>query len=313
MANDRHHCTDGHISRRGFLGMGVAGGGAILLGDRLSLAAEAGAKTDVWVLHGTDKAKLMQAAMKVILDNGGFGKAVKKLTLKVNAAWWSTPQQHANTHPELADAFLKGCKGQGIKEMVMPEQPVNPASKSFPQSGLQAVAKANGVPMIDMRSAAKLWKDVELPKAKRMKTAQVARDVLETDALVNMPVAKHHGSAGLTICMKNWMGSVKDRRFLHRNDLHQCIADLSSFIKPTWAVVDATELMLDRGPKGPSKKMKKLDLLVVSRDQIAADAYTATLFPKELASRTKHIQIAGEMKLGTTDVSQMAIHKIEVS
>ncbi|MGB2821597.1 MAG: DUF362 domain-containing protein, partial [Phycisphaerae bacterium] len=286
MANE--HAFDGEVTRRGFLGMGVAAGGAVLLGGRLALAAEA--KTDVWVIHGTDKKKLMDAALKVISDSGGFGKDVKKLTLKINAAWWSTPEEGGNTHPELVDTFLKGCKGQGIKQLVMPEHPVQPAGKTFPRSGLLAVAKSNGANMIDMGSAENLWKDVALPKAKNLKNAQMPKDILETDALVNMPVAKHHGGAGLTIAMKNWLGSVKDRRFLHRNDLHQCIADLHTFIKPTWTVVDATRIMLDRGPKGPTKNMKKLDLLIVSRDQVAADVYTATLFPKETAARAKHLQ-----------------------
>ena len=304
---------DREVTRRGFLGMGVAAGGAVVLADELALAA--GEKTDVWVLHGTVKKKLMDAALKVIADNGGFGKSVKKLTLKINAAWWSTPEQGGNTNPELADTFLKGCRGQGIKQLVMPENPVQPAEKTFPQSGLLAVAKSNGVPMIDLKSDEKLFKEVEIPKGKRLKKVVVAKDFLETDALVNMPVAKHHGGAGLTICMKNWMGAVATdvRRFFHRNDLHQCIADFSTFIKPNWAIVDATRIMLDRGPRGPSKNMKKLDLLIVSKDQVAADIYTATLFPEQTAGRAKHLKIATEMKLGTTDFSQMAIHKIEVS
>ena len=305
---------DREVTRRGFLGMGVAAGGAVVLGDKLALAAGAAAgKTDVWVLHGTDKKKLMDAALKVIADNGGFGKDVKKLTLKINAAWWSTPEQGGNTNPELADTFLKGCKSQGIKQLVMPENPVQPAEKTFPQSGLLAVAKSNGVPMIDLKSDEKLFKEVEFPKGKRLKKAMVGKDFLETDALVNMPVAKHHGGAGLTIALKNWMGSVKDRRFLHRNNLQQCIADFATFIKPTWTIVDATRIMLTRGPRGPSKDMKKPDLLIVCKDQVAADAYTATLFPKNLADRARHIQVAGQMKLGTTDLTQLAVHKIEAT
>jgi len=293
--------------------MGIAGGAVILLGQRFSLAAEASRKTDVWVLHGEDKKKLMQAGLKVIAENGGFGKNVKKLTLKVNAAWWRTPKQHANTNPELVDTFLKGCRDQGIKQIVMPENPVDSASKTFPQSGLLAVAKANNVQMINMGAARDLWRNVELPQAKILKKAQVPKDILETDALVNMPVAKHHGGAGLTIAMKNWLGSVKDRRFFHRNDLHQCIADISSLLKPTWSIVDATNIMLDRGPKGPSKNMKKLDLLIISRDQVAVDAYTATLFPKKTAERAKYIRKAADMKLGTADLSRMAVHKLEAS
>jgi len=311
----RHECGwDRQVTRRDFMHMGLAAGGAVVLAEGLSPAAEAGgAKTDVWVLHGTDKKALMQAAMKVIADHGGLGKDAKKVTLKVNAAWWSTPDEGGNTHPELVDAFLKGCRDQGVKELVMPEHPVQPAAQTFPQSGLLAVAKSNGAAMLDMKAETKRWQDVTLPNAKTLKKAQMPKDVLQTDALVNMPVAKHHGGAGLTLAMKNWMGSVQDRRFLHRNDLHQCIADFATYIRPAWTIIDATRIMLDKGPKGPTKNLKKLDLLIVSKDQVAADAYTATLFPKDLADRTKYIQIAAEMKLGTADLSQMALHKIEAS
>ena len=303
------------VTRRGFLGIGVAAGGAVLLGGRAAFAAEAAVagKTDVWVLHGTDKRKLMGSAMKIIADNGGFGKAVKKLTLKVNAAWWRTPEQGANTHPELVEAFLKGCKDQGIKELVLPENPVDPAKNTFPQSGIQDVAKAAGAAMIDLQADAKQFKDVELPNGRKLKAALVGKDFLETDALVNMPVAKHHGGAELTMAMKNWMGAVKDRQAWHRNDLNQCIADFATFIKPSWTIIDATRIMVDKGPKGgPGANLKELNLLIVARDQVAADVYTAALFPGKGPEKVKYLTIAAEMKLGATDPANFDVHKMEV-
>ena len=52
----RDHACQGTIARRDFIRMGVAGAGAALLPGALSFAAEEGeGKTDVWVLHGTDK------------------------------------------------------------------------------------------------------------------------------------------------------------------------------------------------------------------------------------------------------------------
>ena len=308
------HCVDREVTRRDFIRMGVAGGGAIVLAGRVAVPAEAKPKkTDIWVFRGTDKKKMMTACLKQIAKQGGFGKDAKKLTLKVNAAWWRTPEQWANTNPVLVDTFLKGCKDQGIKEIVIPENPVDPASRSFPRSGLLDVAKSNSVKMIDLRSDPGHFKEVELPKAKRLKKAEVGKHFLETDVVVNMPVAKHHGGASLTIAMKNWMGSVRDRRFWHRNDLHQCIADYSTFIKPKWIIVEAIRVMLDRGPKGPSKNMQKLDRLVLATDQVAADAYVASLLPARFRQRARFLTIAGEMKIGVTDVSQMAIHEIEVS
>ena len=304
----------GRVTRRDLIRLGIAGGGALALGETAAWSAEGEkGKTDVWVFHGTDKPKLMRAVLKTIGDNGGFGSRAKKLTLKVNAAWWRTPEQASNTNPELVDAFLKGVRDMGIKEIVMPEHPVDAAKNSFPRSGLLGAAKANSATMIDLGSEKKLFREVELPGAKRLTKARIARDVLETDALVNMPVAKHHGSAGLTMAMKNWLGSVEDRRFLHRNNLLQCIADLSTLIKPSWTVIDALRIMLSKGPKGPSEDMKTCNVLVVSKDQIAADAYAATLFPEKLRKQAKYIQIAGEMKLGTVDIARMAVHKVEVS
>ncbi len=307
-----HHASQGTIARREFIRMGVAGAGAVLLPGTLASAAKGGGKADVWVLHGTNKKSLMNGALKVIAQNGGFGKSVKKLTLKVNAAWWRTPKQGANTNPELVDAFLKGCKGRGIKELVMPEHSIDSAKYSFPQSGLLAVAKANGVPMIDLASNQKLFKEVAIPGAGQLKKVLVGKDFLETDALVNMPVAKHHSGTDLTMAMKNWLGAVKDRRYVHQNNLHQCIADISSLIRPTWTIVDATRIMLDKGPKGPSRKMKDLNLLVVSKDQVAADAYTSTLFPGKGPDKIKYLTIAGRMKLGTVDLSKITVHKIEL-
>ena len=141
---------------------------------------------------------------------------------------------------------------------------------------------------------------------------KVAAEFLEADAIVNIPVAKHHSAAKLTMAMKNWMGSVEDRGYWHRNGLHQCIADFSTFIKPTWTIIDATRIMMDSGPQGPAKKVKKPDLLIVSRDQVAADAYTSQLFHPSV-DEIKYLRIARDMKIGQTDISRMNVRKVEVA
>jgi len=299
------------LTRRKFIGMGLAGGATLLFYDHLSFA-EAPGGPDVWVFHGTDKPKLMEACMKVIADHGGFGTDVKKLTLKVHAAWIRTPEQGANTHPALVDTFLKGCRDLGIKELVLPEHPCLDAKLTFPKSGILEAAKNNAARMIDLRAHQDHFKEVDIPKGKRLKKAMVGKDFFETDALVNMPVAKHHGGARLTIAMKNWLGAVLDRGFWHRNNLHQCIADFSTFIKPTWTIVDATRIMLDRGPQGPAKNLKHPNLVILSKNQLAADAYSATLFVKD-ANEIKHLALARGMGMGVSDFSRIMVHKMEIS
>ena len=154
------------------------------------------------------------------------------------------------------------------------------------------------------------FKPVRIPRGVKLKAAKVGEDFMNTDCLVNMPVAKHHSGSLITIAMKNWMGAVQDRGFWHRNDLHQCIADFSSFIRPNWTIVDATRILITKGPKGPGE-LKHPEILILSRDQVAADVYSAGMFVENF-ERVKHLSLARQMKLGETDVDNMTVHKVKV-
>jgi uncharacterized protein (DUF362 family) len=250
-------------SRRGFVKMGVVGTTAVLASSSDAEAIEANGKTDVWVLHGSDNRKLMQKAMNIIQENGWFGADVKTVALKVNAGWARTPEEGANTHPDLVDVFIEGAKKGGVKQVLIPEHPCANAKIAFDRSGIGAAAKKHKCKMTDLKTKQKSFREIQIPDGKKLKNAEVAGEFLDADAVVNMPVAKHHRGATLTMAMKNWMGAIKDRKHWHRTDLHQCIADFSTFMKPAWTVIDATRCMMDSGPQGPANELKIPNLLIV--------------------------------------------------
>ncbi|QHI69997.1 DUF362 domain-containing protein [Tichowtungia aerotolerans] len=299
-------------SRRTFMKTGAAGS-ALLAASPAVLNAAPAEKTDVWIFEGADNRALMEACMKTIFENGGFGPNAKKVALKVNAAWDRTPEQAANTHPELVDVFLEKSIESGVK-VVMPENPCHRPEKSFVTSGLQATAEKHGVEMVDLKGKRNKdeFVEVDIPNGAELKTEKVARDFLDADAVVNMPIAKHHGGAKLSICMKNWMGAVEGRKLWHVKGLHQCIADFSTFMKPTWAIVDATCCMTSKGPQGPSEDMIHPQQVILSKDQVAADTVTALLFHDDPLAEVNYLQIAHDMGIGETDVNNMNIHRIKV-
>ena len=298
------------LSRRNFVKAGALGS-AVLAANPSALLAEDKPKVDVWVFKGSDNRLLMEKCMETLFANGGFGPNAKKVALKVNAAWERTPEQGANTHPELVDVFLEKALASGVT-VVIPELPCKKAALSFPASGIQAVADKHQVKMIDLAGTKDAFVDVEIPDGKTLKKERVGRDFLEADAVVNMPVAKHHGGGKLTICMKNWMGAVEGRKTWHVTGLHQCIADFSSFMKPTWAIVDATRCMTSKGPQGPSEDMIYPQQVILSKDQVAADTVAALLFHNDPCAVVNYLAIARDMNIGETDISNMNIHRIEV-
>ncbi len=307
------------LSRRDFVRIGVIGGTAAAVAATLPVRADekaaapatpaapvGGAKTDVWVFTGKNKKALAAAALQVIAKNGGFGQGITRMALKVNAGWARTPEQGANTHPELVDAFLEGAKKAGIKEIVLPELACAPAADSFKMSGIGAAAEKHGAKMIDLAKNRAEFVPVEIPNGKKLTKAKVPKDFLDPKTvIVNMPVAKHHGGAQLSIAMKNWMGSVIDRGFWHNNNLHQCIADFASFMKPSWTIIDATRIMTAKGPQGPGP-MKEPNQIIVSKDQVAADAVASTLFVDSPA-KIGYLKIAGESGIGVSDLDKINI------
>lgn len=302
-------------NRRDTMKLAVAGGlSAAAAGipfDDASAAAKATGGPEVWAFRGTDKTALMKAVLKTIAGNGGFGEKARTMALKVNASWWRTPAQGANTHPELVDAFIKGCGGIGIQKITIPDMPCDPPDKSFKRSGILDVAKSNNVDMINLWEDSCRFRDVAIPGGKKLKKALVSEDCLGPDVLVNMPVAKSHRAAKMTCAMKNWMGIDKNRKEWHRIDLPQCIADFATYIKPAWTIVDATRVMVTKGPKGPGK-LKHPNMVILSKDQVAADACAALLMFKS-PLQVPSLKIAAAMKIGVIDTAAMTIHRQDVS
>ena len=311
------------VSRREFVKLGVGTGAALALNPLRLFAAEnapagtAGAAAlptpEVWVIHDADPAKLMRAAWKIMGQNGGLGPKLDKLTLKVNAAWDRNPEEGANTHPVLVDTFLELCRAAGVKKVVMPELTCAPAAKTFANSGIQAAADKHQAELIDLSKHKDHFVPKSIPGAKSLKEVMVGKDFLETDVLINMPVAKNHGAATFTCGLKNWMGAVQDRGFWHKNNMHQCIADIGLLLKPAWTIVDATRVMATKGPQGgPTAEIRKPEQLILSRSPIAADAVASTIL-FESPAKVKYLVLAAEMGLGVIDPAAMKIHRLEAA
>ncbi len=101
--------------------------------------------------------------------------------------------------------------------------------------------------------------------------------------------------------MKNWYGLLGGRRNIFHQDIHTIIQELAMMIKPTLVVLDGTTTMMHNGPTGGSlSDLKNTHTMIVSTDQVAADAYGASLLDKTVADLA-FIKKAEAIGLGTAD------------
>ncbi len=152
---------------------------------------------------------------------------------------------------------------------------------------------------------------VDIPNGLDLRECDIFDDILKADVWINVPVAKHHSLARLTLGMKNLMGVIHNRPAMHSN-LGQRLADLTSRIPPTLTVDDAVRILLDHGPTGGRlDDVKQLDTVIASTDIVAADSYAATLFGMQPAD-LPYIQAGAAMGLGRSDLDSLLIEEINV-
>ncbi|MEN6459257.1 MAG: DUF362 domain-containing protein [Thermoguttaceae bacterium] len=283
------------------------------------LAAESGPKNKplLVVAKGKDKdyAALVEAVLKPL---GGIEQFVKKgdrVVVKPNIAWDRTPEQGANTHPEVVKATVRQCLDAGAKRVLVFDRTCNtPPQRPYARSGIKAAIDAIG----DKRAKCifpddKKYVPVKIKNGRSIREFSFYKDVLEPncDCYINVPVAKHHGATGLTLGLKNVMGVIGGNRGqIHQVNIHQRIADLNLIVRPALTIIDATRILLRNGPTGGNlKDVKVLDTLIASADTVATDAYATTLFgmkPSELKSTVA----AAALGLGVMDLEKIEIVKV---
>jgi uncharacterized protein (DUF362 family) len=300
------------VDRRTFIKLAALTGAGFSLPAGLNAiveAAEKAAPPDLVVAHGASPEKIVTSALDAM---GGMQKFISRgdiVVIKPNIAWDRTPEQAGNTNPEVVAAVVRLCFEAGAKKVKVFDRPVNDPRRCYVQSGIASAAKAVGadVDYMDERK----FKDVDI-KGVALKSWPLYSDIFEADKVINVPIAKHHGLAKLTMSMKNWMGVMGgSRRQIHQK-LDESLVDLSLKIKPALTILDAVRILTANGPQGGSlADVKKLDTVIVGIDPVAIDSYGATLFGMK-GSDLGYVTIGHKLGIGQMDLNKLRIKKIRI-
>jgi uncharacterized protein (DUF362 family) len=300
------------MQRRIFL-KSVAATGVLLVipGGRVSLlgSLEAAVQPDLGVVRGPSPAASVQAAVDAL---GGIRRFVSRgdvVVVKPNIGWDRTPEYAATTNPEVVAAVVRLCVGAGAKKVKVFDHTVSDPRRTYRQSGIADAAAVAGaeVSFIDDRN----FREMKVGGS-TLKTWPLYTEAIEADKLINLPIAKVHGTSRLTLGMKNWMGIMGGSRGRLHQRIDESLAEVSAFLKPSLVILDAVRILTGNGPQGGNlADVKKLDLVVAGTDQVAVDAFGATLFglkPADLG----FVRIGQEMGLGRMNIEKLQIRRIDL-
>jgi uncharacterized protein (DUF362 family) len=119
--------------------------------------------------------------------------------------------------------------------------------------------------------------------------------------LIGLAPVKDHHRSGASMAMKNWYGLLGGRRNIFHQDINTIIKELALMVKPTLVILDGTTSMVTNGPTGGSlSDLKETRTMIVSTDQVAADAYGASLIGKTTGD-LPYIDMAAAAGAGAAD------------
>ncbi len=264
---------------------------------------------DLVAIKGGEPEAMFDEAIKMFGGMKAFVKKNQKVCLKPNIGWDVTPERGGNTNPKLVKRVIEHCLEAGAKDVYVFDHTCDDWKRCYSNSGIEKAVKDAGGKIVPADTE-NYYQDVKINSGKVLTQAKIHEVLLDSDVFINIPILKSHSSTRTTISMKNLMGIVWDRGYWHRNDLHQCIADCSTYRKPDLNIVDAYFVMKRNGPRGVSvNDVTTMKSQLISTNMVVADAAAAKLFGVE-PDEIPYIKIADAMGVGKKDLSSLNIKRI---
>ena len=301
------------LDRREFLKTAAAlGAGALALGGEQARCL-ADDRPQVVLAKGGSPSRLARKAVDTLGGMKSFVKPGEIVVVKPNIGWDRTPEQGANTHPELVAEVVTMCLEAGASKVRVFDRTCNDARRCYASSGIAAALgkiKDSRLELtyIDERR----FREIPIPGALKLAKWSFYEDALDAHKFINVPIAKHHGTSTLTIGMKNIMGVAGNNRSQFHRAIHEILTDLNRAVKSHLTVVDATRILVANGPQGGRlEDVRVLDTVLASTDVVAVDSVACTLFglrPHDV----HYLRLAQEQRLGVCDLERIRLTRVSV-
>jgi len=227
------------------------------------------------VARGPDPAELVRRAVDALGGMKRFVRPGETVLVKPNMAWDRSPEQGANTHPDVVAEVVRLARAAGARRVIVAEVPVQDGRRAAARSGIGPAVRAAGAELVLPDGTGFLPADLHGSVLARW---EVLAPALAVDRVINVPVVKDHALSALTCGMKNWYGLLGGTRSRLHQRIHPSIADLAAAFLPTLTVVDATRVMIRSGPTGGRlEDVVVMDAVAAGTDPVACDTWAASL------------------------------------
>jgi len=264
-------------------------------------------KALVAIVKGKNPKEIVRKAL-IFIKYEKLVKPEDKVLIKPNYVAAKPPNTGITTDSILVESLIELVKELGVKEITVGEGGAWDTDKAFDVVGIRDVVARQKIRLVNLNTDERCT--IKIPKAKFLKEVGIAKTVLESTSIINVPKLKVHHMALVTLSMKNLMGFILPKNIMHEH-INQKIVELASIF------VDKVKINLVDGLVGSEvdevdRKPVKMDVVVAGRDMVATDAVSAAIMGIS-PEKVRYLKIAEEQGLGTASPNNITVvgEKIE--
>ena len=256
--------------------------------------------------------EVMASVRRAVDLLGGIGNFVSsgaRVLIKPNLLAAKAPEKAVTTHPEVVRAAVRLVKEAGGVPRIGDSNAIGAFKRVCEVTGIAAVAREEGAELVELSEVRKV------EGTGVFRHFEIAEEVFDADAVINLPKAKTHGQMLLTLAVKNLFGCIPGRRKaqwhfkagVDRNAFATMLIELHGIVKPALSVVDAVVGMEGNGPGNGTPK--PMGFIAAGADAVSLDmalAFVLGVAPEKLPTtkaarakgvapdRLRDIEVAGD-------------------
>ncbi len=214
--------------------------------------------------------------------SGGLGNLIKKdekVLLKLNLVRGAEPERAVTTHPCIAAALARVLNESGYERLSAGDScGFGSTTKIMKGLLLDEKLKKYNVALADFSEGIQVGNESGVHAKKFV----LAKEVVETDALISVSKMKTHALEYITGAVKNQYGCIQGLNkakghtvYTSQESFAKMLIDLNLTVKPRFYIMDGITAMEGNGPT--SGTPVQMNVILMSRDPVALDSVFSRL------------------------------------
>jgi uncharacterized protein (DUF362 family) len=258
-------------------------------------------RTEVAIVKGKQPFKMIEKVLHLV-EAKDIINSEDCVLIKPNYVVSRHPSSGLTTDSRVIESLIQFVKNIGVKDVIVGEGGAGDTEGAFDVVSISKVASRKKARLVNLNKDERV--NMKIPDSIALREVGVARTVLESTCIINVPTLKVHHMALVTLSMKNLMGFILPKSIMH-TQINEKIVDLASLFKDK-VKINIIDGLIGAEIDETTGTPIKMQTIIAGRDMVAVDT-VGTLIMGINPRNVEYLNLAEDKGLGVSKLNKIKI------